>query len=86
MNEKHDTQLVGSAFVFQSMNSTVSMNLSTIFKLKGINFSIGAACIFVIVKAMNKLNRKKEEPAQEPPKESEEVKLLKEIRDALKKK
>jgi 3-oxoacyl-[acyl-carrier-protein] synthase-1 len=44
MNEKHDTQLVGSAFVFQSMNSTVSMNLSTIFKLKGINFSIGAAC------------------------------------------
>ncbi len=51
-----------------------------------IDFLIVAACIFVIVKAMNKLNRKKEEPAPEPPKESEEVKLLKEIRDALKKK
>src|SRR6187551_1171557 len=34
---KKDTMLVGSGSVFQTMNSTVTMNLSTIFKLKGIN-------------------------------------------------
>ena len=42
--EKKDTTLIGSAAIFQSMNSTVSMNLATIFKLKGINMTISAAC------------------------------------------
>jgi 3-oxoacyl-[acyl-carrier-protein] synthase-1 len=41
---KKDTMLLGSGAIFQSMNSTVTMNLSTIFKLKGINFTISAAC------------------------------------------
>ncbi len=41
---KKDTTLVGSGAVFKSMNSTVSMNLSTVFKLKGVNFTISAAC------------------------------------------
>lgn len=41
---KKDTTLVGSAAIFQSMNSTVTMNLSTIFHLKGINMTISAAC------------------------------------------
>ncbi len=41
---KRDTTLIGSGSVFQSMNSTVTMNLSTIFKLKGINFTVSAAC------------------------------------------
>lgn len=41
---KKDTTLVGSGSIFQSMNSTVSMNLATIFKLKGINFTVSAAC------------------------------------------
>ncbi|MEP7169224.1 MAG: beta-ketoacyl-[acyl-carrier-protein] synthase family protein [Bacteroidota bacterium] len=41
---KKDTALVGSGSIFQSMNSTVTMNLSTILKLKGINFTISAAC------------------------------------------
>ncbi len=41
---KKDTMLVGSGSVFQTMNSTVTMNLSTIFKLKGINFTVSAAC------------------------------------------
>ncbi len=41
---KKDTLLVGSGSVFQTMNSTVTMNLSTIFKLKGINYTISAAC------------------------------------------
>ena len=44
VREKKDTALVGSGSIFQSMNSTVSMNLSVIFKLKGINFTISGAC------------------------------------------
>lgn len=44
MKQKRDTALVGSGAVFQSMNSTVTMNLSTIFKLKGVNMTISAAC------------------------------------------
>jgi 3-oxoacyl-[acyl-carrier-protein] synthase-1 len=44
MREKKDTMLVGSGAVFQTMNSTVTMNLATIFKLKGINFTVSAAC------------------------------------------
>jgi 3-oxoacyl-[acyl-carrier-protein] synthase-1 len=42
--EKKDTMLMGSGAVFQSMNSTVTMNLSTIFKLRGVNMTISAAC------------------------------------------
>lgn len=44
MAEKHDTELLGQSFIFQAMNSTVTMNLSTIFHLKGINFTVSAAC------------------------------------------
>ena len=44
MDEKHDTQLLGQSFIFQAMNSTVTMNISTIFRLKGVNFTISAAC------------------------------------------
>lgn len=41
---KKDTMLVGSGSVFQALNSTVNMNMATIFRLKGINFSVSAAC------------------------------------------
>ena len=44
LREKKDTVLLGSASVFQVLNSTVNMNLSTIFKLKGINLTMSAAC------------------------------------------
>ncbi|PZD76820.1 beta-ketoacyl synthase [Mesonia sp. K7] len=44
IRDKKDTTLVGSGGVFKSMNSTCTMNLATIFKLKGINFTISAAC------------------------------------------
>ncbi|MCD4664455.1 MAG: beta-ketoacyl-[acyl-carrier-protein] synthase family protein [Bacteroidales bacterium] len=44
IREKRDTVLVGSGSVFQSMNSTVTMNLSVIFKLKGVNFTLSGAC------------------------------------------
>lgn len=42
--EKKDTTLMGSGAIFKSMNSTVTMNLSTIFRLKGINLTVSAAC------------------------------------------
>jgi 3-oxoacyl-[acyl-carrier-protein] synthase-1 len=44
IREKRDTMLVGSGSVFQALNSTVNMNLATIFRLKGINFTVSAAC------------------------------------------
>ena len=40
MRDKKDTTLVGSGAIFQSMKSTVTMNLACIFKLKGINLTI----------------------------------------------
>lgn len=44
VREKRDTQLIGSGAIFKSMNSTVSMNLATIFGLSGVNMTISAAC------------------------------------------
>ncbi|MBC7689017.1 MAG: beta-ketoacyl-[acyl-carrier-protein] synthase family protein, partial [Aquabacterium sp.] len=44
IRDKKDTMLVGSGSVFQTMNSTVTMNLATIFKLRGINLTVSAAC------------------------------------------
>ncbi len=44
VREKKDTTLLGSGKIFQSMNCTVTMNLATIFKLKGINFTVSGAC------------------------------------------
>lgn len=44
IREKRDTTLVGSGAVFKTMNSTVTMNLSTLYGLRGINMSISAAC------------------------------------------
>ena len=55
-----------------------------------INFLIIAFCIFIFVKAINKLNErveklKKDEKEKEKPSKSDEVLLLEEIRDILKK-
>lgn len=44
MKAKKDSALIGSGSIFQSMNSTVNMNLSTIFHLRGINLTVSAAC------------------------------------------
>ena len=44
IREKQDTSLVGSGAVFRTMNSTVTMNLSTLFALRGVNMTISAAC------------------------------------------
>lgn len=51
-----------------------------------INFLIIAFCIFILVKVINKfLNKAKEEEKKEEPKKTDEVILLEEIRDLLKK-
>ncbi|MDR2917270.1 MAG: beta-ketoacyl-[acyl-carrier-protein] synthase family protein [Tannerella sp.] len=44
MREKKDSMLIGAGGAFRSMTSVVSMNLSTIFKLRGVNISVAAAC------------------------------------------
>jgi 3-oxoacyl-[acyl-carrier-protein] synthase-1 len=44
MRAKKDTAMIGSGLIFQTMNSTISMNLSVIFKLKGINLTVSGAC------------------------------------------
>jgi 3-oxoacyl-[acyl-carrier-protein] synthase-1 len=44
VREKKDTTLIGSGSIFQSMNSTITMNLAVILKLKGINFTLSGAC------------------------------------------
>ncbi len=50
-----------------------------------VDFLIVALAIFVAVKVMNNLKRKEEEAPAEPAEPSDEVKLLTEIRDSLKK-
>ena len=51
-----------------------------------VNFILVAFVIFVVIKAINSLHRKKEEPKEEVVETvSEEVTLLREIRDSLKK-
>jgi 3-oxoacyl-[acyl-carrier-protein] synthase-1 len=44
IREKKGTMRIGSGSIFQSMNSTITMNLSVILKLKGINMTVSAAC------------------------------------------
>lgn len=44
MEEEYDSLLLGPNALFQSETSSVTMNLSTIFHLKGINLCVGAAC------------------------------------------
>ena len=61
----------------------VTMNYGVLIQVI-FDFIIIAFCIFLVIKAMNKMSRKKEEAPAEPPQPSDEVKLLTEIRDALK--
>ena len=55
-----------------------------IFVNKIVSFVIVAFSVFLLVKAVNVLKRKEEAKPAAPPKPSEEVLLLSEIRDALK--
>lgn len=42
--EEKSTKNIGSGYIFQIMNSTVTMNLSTIYNTKGANWSLAGAC------------------------------------------
>ncbi len=48
-----------------------------------LDFVIVAFAIFMVIRGMNKMKRQEEEKPAEPPKPSEEVQLLTQIRDAL---
>ncbi|MCF8368185.1 MAG: large-conductance mechanosensitive channel protein MscL [Bacteroidales bacterium] len=62
----------------------VTMNIGLFVNIV-IEFIIVAFAIFLVIKGMNSMKKKEEAKPAEPPKPSEEVTLLKEIRDALKK-
>lgn len=44
MEEEHDSMMLGPNALFQSETSSVTMNLGTLFHLRGVNFCVGAAC------------------------------------------
>ena len=44
MEQERDSHMLGPNALFQSETSSVTMNLSTIFHIKGINMCVGAAC------------------------------------------
>ena len=50
-----------------------------------VDFLIVAFCIFIFDKIINKLHKEPEQPKEQPKVKSDEVKLLEEIRDLLKK-
>ena len=70
-------------------NLTIKVKDATItygvFIQNVIDFLIVALCIFVVIKAMSKFKKKEEEKPEAPVEPSEEVLLLREIRDTLKK-
>ena len=68
-----------------AIKEAVTLNIGN-FIQASFDFLIIAGAIFLIVKVINRLNRKKTEEPPAPPKLSEEVQLLKEIRDLLKNK
>ncbi len=75
------------SFVFKEATAAaeaVTMNYG-VFINTVVEFVIIAFAIFMVIKAMNNAKKKEEIPPATPPKPSEEVILLKDIRDALKK-
>ena len=44
MRQNADSAMIGSGNIFQVMNSTVTMNLCSIFRLQGVSFTVSGAC------------------------------------------
>jgi len=82
--QKGQEAVMDGADIIQPAVSEVSINYG-MFIQNIIDFLIVAFCIFLVIKGMNKLKRKQEEVPATPPPPSDEVVLLKEIRDLLKK-
>ncbi len=79
----HDAVMEGAAVITPAVKE-VTINYG-LFIQTIIDFLIVAFCIFMIIKAMNKLSKKKEAEPAAPPATPEDVTLLREIRDLLKK-
>lgn len=82
--QKGQEAVMDGTTVIQPAINEVSVNYGMFFQTI-IDFVIVAFCIFVVIKAMNKLRKKEEIAPTAPPPPSEEVVILKEIRDLLKK-
>ena len=65
------------------VSEAVTLNYGNFIQVT-VDFLIIALCIFLIIKGMNKLMKKKEEEPAPEPEPSNEEKLLGEIRDLLK--
>ncbi len=70
--------------VVQPAVSEVAINYG-VFIQTVFDFLIVALCIFFVIKAMNNLKKKEETAPAAPPPPPEDIELLKEIRDLLKK-
>lgn len=66
------------------IQNAVSINFGNFIQIS-VDFLIIALVIFLMIKAINKFRRKKEEEIPPPSEPSEEILLLREIRDSLKK-
>ena len=77
---------VNAEGVEEVVTAAVSVNYGNLIAVI-LDFIIVAFAVFCLVKGINRLHRKKEEPAEPPapPEPSAEEKLLTEIRDLLKK-
>ena len=79
----HDAVMEGATMI-QPATGPVTINYG-LFIQTIIDFLIVAFCIFLVIKAMNNLTKKKEAEPAAPPAPPEDITLLKEIRDLLKK-
>jgi len=82
--QKGSDAIMDGATIVQPAVKQVSINYGTFIQTI-IDFIIVAFCIFLVIKAMNKMKKKEEAAPAVPPAAPEDVVLLKEIRDLLKK-
>ena len=82
--QKGSDAMMDGAAIVQPAVKPVSVNYGNFIQTI-IDFIIVAFCIFLVIKAMNKMKKKEEAAPASPPAAPEDVVLLKEIRDLLKK-
>jgi len=82
--QKGSDAVMDSATIIQPAVKQVSINYGNFIQTV-IDFIIVAFCIFLVIKAMNKMKKKEEAAPAAPAAPPEDVVLLKEIRDLLKK-
>ena len=82
--QKGSDAVMDGATIIQPAVKQVSINYGNFIQTV-IDFIIVAFCIFLVIKAMNKMKKKEEAAPAAPAAPPEDVVLLKEIRDLLKK-